>query len=243
MNEHAKTPGLITWSGYIAIALLLLLPLSVLTVRSGAWQPGLLLYALASLGSTAVLILFIALLLLPRCAPWRGAIRTRALAALPGAVALLALTLTGGDYPRIHDITTDTADPPHFVAAPQHRGGGANPLDIRPDVIAAQEAAYPDIGSLHTDLDPAQAYERALRTARELGWSVYHEDASAGIIEAADTTPIMAFTDDVVIRVRGDAQGARVDLRSVSRVGEGDIGANAQRIRAFLDAFEHAGGA
>ena len=78
---------------------------------------------------------------------------------------------------------------------------------------------------------------RALEVAGELGWEVYFKDQSAGIIEAVDTTAIMAFWDDVVIRVLGDAQGTKLDLRSVSRVGVGDLGANAARIRAFQQAF------
>jgi uncharacterized protein (DUF1499 family) len=61
------------------------------------------------------------------------------------------------------------------------------------------------------------------------------------VIEAVDTTAVMAFKDDVAIRVRGGAQGTQIDLRSASRVGEGDLGANAKRIRAFLDAFQQQG--
>ena len=85
-----------------------------------------------------------------------------------------------------------------------------------------------------------EAFNRALQTAADLGWEVYHQDREAGVIEAVATTRIMGFKDDVVIRVRGSHDGAQVDLRSVSRVGEGDIGANAKRIRAFLEAFQQA---
>ena len=68
-----------------------------------------------------------------------------------------------------------------------------------------------------------------------------NHEAVRGIIEAVDTTAIMAFKDDIVIRVRTGAQGTMVDLRSVSRVGQGDIGANAQRIRDFTAAFQEQG--
>ena len=81
------------------------------------------------------------------------------------------------------------------------------------------------------------AFDRALAVAADLGWEVYHQDRNAGIIEAVDTTAIMAFRDDVVIRLRTNADGTLVDLRSVSRVGIGDIGANAKRIRAFQQTF------
>lgn len=236
MNQQTNTPKLINWAGYLALTLLVILPLSILTIRSGAWQQGLMLYALACLGSTMVLILFILALLLPRFAPWRGGIVKRALAAVPGTALLLSLTM-GGDAPRIHDITTDTQDPPLFVAAPQQRGEGSNPLDINPEVIAVQQQAYPDIGTLRSPLSIDEAFDQALEAAQSLGWEIYHQDRNTGVIEAADTTAIMAFTDDVVIRVRGDAQSAIIDLRSVSRVGVGDIGANAKRIRAFGEAF------
>jgi len=241
MTRQHNTPALVAWCGYLAMALLVALPLSVLTVRSGAWQPGLLLYALASLGSMALLILFIVLLLLPRFARWRTHIGGRAVLTLPGALALLMLTLTGGDAPRIHDITTDTSDPPIFVTAAAKRGTGANTLDIKPEVIAQQKAAYPDLGTAHTTLDTDAAFTRALQVTRELGWEIYHQDRAAGVIEAVDTTPIMGFKDDVIIRVSNASDGVHVDLRSVSRIGEGDIGANAKRIRHFIDAFEREG--
>jgi uncharacterized protein (DUF1499 family) len=238
MNHPDKTPGLVNWVGYIALTLLLLLPLSVLAVRAGQWQPGLAMYAIACLGSTLLLILAIILLLLPRFTPWRRAIARRALFAVPGMALLLSLT-AGGNFPRIHDVTTDTADPPTFTMAAQQRGAGANALDIDPEVIALQQAAYPDLSTLQSDLSIDEAYSRALRTATDLGWEIYHQDRDAGVIEAVATTAIMAFKDDVVIRVRSSAGGTLLDLRSVSRVGEGDIGANAKRIRAFREAFQH----
>jgi len=240
MNESSKIPAIVNWSGYLAITLLIILPLSVLMVRSGTWGQGLALYAVACLGSTALLILFIVLHLLPAMSRWRNAIRRRALFTLPGTLALLALTLTGGDYPQIHDITTDTEDPPRFIRADEMRGDAANTLALKPEAIELQRAAYPDLQTLRTSLSIDGAFDRAVRVARELGWEIYHEDKNAGFIEAVDTTRIMAFKDDVVIRVRGDAQGAYLDLRSVSRVGRGDIGANAARIRRFIEAFRAA---
>jgi uncharacterized protein (DUF1499 family) len=206
-------------------------------VRSGAWQQGLLLYALSCLGSLLLLALAGFLLLIPRYRDMRGALGLRMLTALPGAVLLVSLMAGRGDYPPIHDITTDTADPPGFVTAEKQRGEGSNPLDMKADTIAAQREAYPDIRTLQTDLSIDEAFDRALAVAGELGWEVYHQDRNAGIIEAVDTTAIMAFKDDVVIRLRTNADGTLVDTRSVSRVGIGDIGANAKRIRAFQQAF------
>ncbi len=240
MNEHLKTPGVVNWTGYLALTLLLVLPLSVLTVRSGAWQEGLLLYAIAAFGSVLLVIMSLILFFLPRFARWRSAIAVRALPALPGAVLLLML-FSGPPSPRIHDITTDTADPPTFSMAEQRRGAGSNSLEIDQEVIQLQLGAYPDIQTLASDLPFDAAYNRAVQVATDLGWEIYHQDHNAGVIEAVDTTAIMAFKDDVVVRVSTGAQGTMVDLRSVSRVGQGDIGANAQRIRDFIEAFQQQG--
>ena len=241
MTQTQQTPAMVNWIGYLAIALLLLLPVSVLTVRSGAWQQGLLLYALSCLGCLLLFTLSGVLLALPRFVPFRRSILLRLLITVPGTVLLLSLLAGRGDYPPIHDITTDTDDPPIFTLAPEMRGEEANPLDIKPDSIAQQLAAYTDLQTLQTSLSPDEAFDRALRVAGELEWQVYHEDREAGIIEAVDTTRFMAFKDDVVIRIRSEEQGTAVDLRSVSRVGLGDLGANAKRIRAFLEAFQNQG--
>ena len=239
MNATTKMPGLITWTGYLAMTVLIILPLSVLTVRSGAWQQGLLLYAVSCLGATALLALCALLLMIPRFAPWRQAILLRALLVLPGTLLLSAMLAGRGDVPPIHDITTDTADPPTFTAAPDQRGEGSNSLDIVAETIEQQRSAYPDITTLLTDKPIDDAFDRALEVARELGWDVYHQDRNAGVIEAVDSTRIMAFKDDVVIRVRSNADGTLIDLRSVSRVGLSDLGANAKRIRKFQDAFRN----
>jgi uncharacterized protein (DUF1499 family) len=138
----------------------------------------------------------------------------------------------------IHDISTDTADPPTFTVALQERGAESNTLEINQDVIRQQEEAYPDLNTLVSPLSTDEAYNRALQVATNLGWDIYHQDSNTGVIEAVDTTSIMRFKDDIVIRVRSSAQGTLLDLRSVSRVGEGDLGANAKRIRAFRDAFQ-----
>jgi uncharacterized protein (DUF1499 family) len=237
MNSQHNRPRLINWLGYFAIGLLLILPLSVLTIRSGQWQLGLPLYGIACFGSVLLLILAVVLLLRSRFTPWRQDILLRALFALPGAVLLLALT-SGGNHPMIHDISTDTADPPTFTVALQQRGAESNTLEVDQSVMRQQEEAYPDLQTLVSPLATDQAYNRALQVATNLGWDIYHQDSNTGVIEAVDTTSIMGFKDDIVIRVRSSAQGTLLDLRSVSRVGEGDLGANAQRIRAFRDAFQ-----
>lgn len=238
MNQPAPTSRLVNWTGYLAIALLLLLPVAVLTVRAGAVQQGLLLYAVSCLAATALLILFIVLLLLPRYASQRPAIFKRAALTLPGVI-LLALLVRGGEqYPAIHDISTDLLDPPTFRAAAEQRGPSSNPLDVETATLDMQRESYPDIATLVLDLPIESVYERALLVAEDMGWDIYYKNLDQGVIEAVDTTAIMAFKDDIVVRVRSNASGTLLDLRSVSRVGVSDLGANAARIREFLARFE-----
>lgn len=229
----------IRWPGYLAWVFLALLAISVLMVRSGEWQQGLALYALSGLLSMLLLAVFAVLFLMPRLRDQRPATLRRALPAVPGS-ALLLLAMSASGAPPIHDITTDTDDPPRFEKAPALRGPDSNPLEIRAEVIEQQKAAYPDLATLRSPRSFTRSYNQALTTARAMGWDITREDPNAGYIEAVATTPIMNFHDDVVIRVRTNEDGSLVDLRSVSRVGRSDLGANAERIREFLDAFRDA---
>jgi len=138
-----------------------------------------------------------------------------------GGVAIAALP--GMGVPAINDITTDPDDPPGFTSRPAYP----------PEFAAIQREAYPDLAPLRLAQPPAAAFAAAAATAGALGWEIVREDAAAGVLEATDTTRVFRFVDDVVVRVQPDGDGARVDLRSKSRDGKGDMGANAARIRAF----------
>jgi len=140
--------------------------------------------------------------------------------------------------PPIHDITTDPQHPPEFVAVVKLRGEGSNTLAYDSAKLpAAQKAGYPDIEPLVLPVPPNEAFRRARDVAQALHWDLDGEDASAGRIEATDTTFWFGFKDDVVIRATAADKGSRVDVRSVSRVGQSDLGANAARIRKFLAAL------
>ena len=137
--------------------------------------------------------------------------------------------------PPIHDISTDLEHPPEFVAVLPLRAGAPNPAVYGgPEVAAAQREGYPDLHSLMVHLPPGPAFARALVSARAMGWTLVAADSAAGRIEATATTRWFGFKDDVVIRVEPDPAGSRVDMRSVSRVGQSDVGANARRIRTYL---------
>jgi uncharacterized protein (DUF1499 family) len=156
-------------------------------------------------------------------------------------VALLAIPARfrlGPPKPPIHDITTDTQEPPEYVAVLPLRASAPNTTVYGGEKIAAQQrAAYPDLQPLRLNVPPPQAFDRALASVREMGWDLVAADAAAGRIEATDTTFWFGFKDDVVIRVRPADGGSRIDVRSVSRIGVGDAGTNAKRIGAYLDAL------
>ena len=144
----------------------------------------------------------------------------------------------GPRTPPIHDISTDTQEPPEYVAVLPLRVNAPNTTVYAGERIASQQReAYPDLQPLMLNVPPPQAFERALEAVGQMGWDLVAADAAAGRIEATDTTFWFGFKDDVVIRVRPAEGGSRVDVRSLSRVGGGDAGTNAKRIRAYLDAL------
>jgi uncharacterized protein (DUF1499 family) len=137
--------------------------------------------------------------------------------------------------PPIHDITTDTETPPAFIAILPLRRGAPNTADYGgPEVAAQQRSGYPDLAPLFLPHPPERAFTRALTAAHEMGWNIVAAEPAEGRIEATDTTFWFGFIDDIVVRVRPEKNGSRIDVRSVSRVGRSDIGTNAARITAYL---------
>ena len=98
-----------------------------------------------------------------------------------------------------------------------------------------QLSAYPDVKTHISSLSPTDALLKAEKVANELGWEIVNIDKTKGILEATDTTLLWAFKDDVVVRITEKDGQTRVDIRSVSRIGRSDLGANAERILAFLE--------
>lgn len=67
------------------------------------------------------------------------------------------------------------------------------------------------------------------------GWTLLQADEDRGLIRAESATPVLRFMDDVEIRLSLDENGqTRVDMTSESRVGKGDLGKNARRVRSFF---------
>jgi len=156
--------------------------------------------------------------------------------------------------PFIHDVTTDTQDPPVFgevVMAERAKVEGVNTADYvgkmapvfkdeKPAgeklVSALQTKAFPEIRPLVLSETKDVVFGEALATAKSMGWKIKEEDLAAGRIDATDTTFWYGFDDDITIRLRdGKGGGTIVDVRSLSRVGGSDLGKNADRIGEFLE--------
>ncbi len=143
--------------------------------------------------------------------------------------------------PEINDITTDAVNPPALSVLAQQRGMGANPVAYPGAAFAAaQAAAYPDIKPIEINRSSDEAFELAADAIRRLKMKIVQQDppdietGKPGIIDAVDRTLIMGFYDDVVVRVTGNDEHARIDVRSASRYGRHDLGRNADRVRQIL---------
>jgi uncharacterized protein (DUF1499 family) len=224
--------------------------LAVIIVRSGLLeiQP-----ALATFGGALVIAVVALLLALAAFVViWLEGLAGMgaALAAMLISLALLAypayLGLKAYRLPWIYDITTDPIDPPRYEALARVRPRDANPIAYAGLYAAEQQrTAYPDIGPLGVGATPQAAYDAAFAVVTKRRWRIVEARAPQagrrdGRIEAVARTAIMGFRDDVAVRVRPDGEGTRIDVRSSSRYGTFDFGANASRIRSLLDDIEDA---
>jgi len=247
------------WILRLALVLMVLGPLTFILAAFGAklgiwgWKFGLLtlsfkigpLILLGSLG-VGVISLLLAFYIKPR----KG-FAIAALAILIPVIGLGQLKATqkkAGSLPFIHDITTNTQDVPTFtdvILSERAKVQGVNTVDYvgkkdKPDgklvsVLQSQAEAYADIRPLILSDTPEVVFGQAKAAIRQMGWALKSEDVKTGLIEATETTFWYGFEDDIVVRLRPSEGGGTVlDVRSVSRIGGSDIGANAERIRKFL---------
>lgn len=146
-------------------------------------------------------------------------------------------------YPPIHDISTDIENPPTFDAIVDLRADAPNDTTYGDQEKAdTQREAYPDVQTLYLDVGYGEAFDRALRAAEQMPWEqIVTSDKAAGRIEAVDKLAWFGFKDDVVIRVDTAETSSRskIDVRSVSRIGRGDIGVNAHRIQEYLNTLRN----
>jgi uncharacterized protein (DUF1499 family) len=225
--------------------------LAVIVVRSGLLeiQPALATFGGALVIAAIALILAVAAFVVIWLEGLGG--MGAALTAMLVSLALLAypayLGMKAYRLPWIYDITTDPIDPPRYEALARVRPRDANPVSYAGLYAAEQQrTAYPDIGPLGAAATPQAAYDAAFAIVNKRRWRVVEARAPQagrreGRIEAVARTPVMGFRDDIVVRVRPEgSDGSRIDVRSSSRYGTFDFGANASRIRSLLDDVEEA---
>lgn len=237
---------LAAWSRQLAVFALPVVLAGVLLGRSGVIQPlqGLVVVGAGlAIAGVALLLAFVAYIEI-----WNtGAIGlVRANAGVLLSLALMAypawLVLRAYQLPAINDISTDLRDLPSFSRSRSalDARGGLVPPDSDMATREQQRRAYPETVPVVLELGPEETYALILQAAQQMKWRIVDRAppsvrSGAGRVDAVDRTAIMRFSDDITIRIRPLANQTRVDIRSVSRVGKHDFGANAARIRAFSD--------
>ena len=177
----------------------------------------------------------------------RGALLVAALMALVPVVFVLPQLQQAGEVPAIHDITTNPMDPPEFDEIRKRRVHAANDLVYAANNLSAEEtgelqdAAYPNLTTLLTSRTLTESIERAESVLRNMGLEIIQVNADVGLVEATATTYWFEFKDDVAVRIRSEGEQTLIDVRSVSRVGQSDLGVNAARIATFLQQFQDGG--
>jgi uncharacterized protein (DUF1499 family) len=242
------TSRLAVWARRLALFSLAAAVLSIIIVHSGLLEirPALVTFA----ASLALAILALVLAFAGFVSIWKDGLlgMGASLSAIGIAILLLAyptyIAVKARNLPWIYDITTDPIDPPRYDTLAKARPRDANPI-VYPGLTAAEQQleSYPDIEPLDADIDTRSAYNAALTVINRRRWRVVEARApdkgrQEGRIEAVARTAIMGFRDDVIVRVRPFEGGARVDIRSSSRYGAFDFGANAARIRSLIEDIE-----
>jgi uncharacterized protein (DUF1499 family) len=234
--------ALATWAGRLGIFALVVAALSAVVVRTGLLEIG---PALATFAAALACAALAVLLALASSVPiWRqgktgigravlGLFLGAALLAYPAYLGSRALKL-----PAINDITTNPADPPRFAVLARLRPRGSSDYPGAASA-ALQRQAYPAIEPLQVSATPQVAYEATLALVQKRKWRVVDALAPSparrnGTIEAIAQTMLMGFRDDIAIRVSPSGGSAQIDMRSASRYGQHDFGANAGRIVSFL---------
>lgn len=225
-----------SWSVRISLAALGAAVLGPLLAFLGLLPPlgGFMVFGLSAvLGLVGVLAGIVAVL---RRNPRAGAVAIGLGLLTVLCVLVPAFTQRGG-HPPINDVATDLQDVPAFSHAAKLPENAGRDLAFPPHFQDVVEAHYADLKPLRLSESPDAAFQRAVALARTTPrWEVTHVDPGQRTFEGVAKSGIFRFEDDFVVRVQPDgaSSGARVDMRSKSRDGRGDLGVNAARIRDFF---------
>jgi len=249
--RRSWAPVIAVFGAVVAVAAALVLIAGPLGYRAGWWPLSIALGLLprvvaynAGLAGAAVSVLGLVFSVVGKRRGWAALAVLGILVGGGTAYVPWKLSQMGRAVPPVNDITTDTANPPPFEAVmPLREAAHAEPVTYGADFPALQKQAFPDIVAPHLDKSVDQAFAIALDAVRKMGWTIVAADGERGRIEATDRTFWYGFTDDIVVRVSADGTGSRIDIRSKSRIGRGDFGTNARRVRAYLAAVKAVSGA
>lgn len=191
-------------------------------------------YAATAAVALSVLVLLVSAILR------RGGTAIAAIGVLLATAALLYMPWQqwqrAQEAPVIHDITTDTQQPPPFVALRDEREAAPNGVAYPGDATAEQQrAAYPNVQPLVVNAPAATVLAAVQAEVDAAGWDI--AEITPTRLEATAVTRWFGFEDDVVIRLTEQGERTQVDMRSASRLGASDVGTNALRIETFLNAL------
>jgi hypothetical protein len=246
MNDRARqiSAPLARWSSRIAIfsASLVVVGLALHRLTSFPTPVALNLFFVAFVGAAVALVAGLIALAQIWHSGYAGAGGAAIGILLPLLMAVwpLAYVQAYRNMPALNDVTTDLALPPRFTALAKQRVEGSNGATYPARFAELQQKAYPDLRTFVIDRPVEETFELVEEAAARLRWKVVVSDApvgktaKGGLLEATDQTMIMGFTDDIVVRVEGNLNRSRIDVRSASRHGSFDLGQNATRVRRFL---------
>jgi len=200
-------------------------------------------FFLAVLGVIVGVIALLVTFLMPSRRAGRAQAVIGTILALIVVVPIFRIVRSTRQYPAINDITTDTKNPPSFVYAQTLPANHSRDMSYKPEMASAQEAApvYHDLEPLKLPGSPDDVYKRVEIIAGEFpGWQVTYRDPAHHTVEGVATSTLFQFKDDFVIEVEPAAESGAslVEMRSKSRDGKGDLGANYNRIESFFRALQ-----
>lgn len=193
-------------------------------------RPALLAWATVMLGALSGFGAAVVIVVTGPPQPWGFA----SVAALP-FVSVALMTLRDLAYPLINDVSTDVDAPPMFEAALKATANAGRDMAFPDRFAPIVRDKYPELRPLILGEPKRDVLERVTSLMAEMpNWTATFRDDSRGLVEGEVRTPFLGFVDDVVVRVADKGGSTRVDMRSKSREGLIDGGANGKRVQDFL---------
>ncbi len=156
-------------------------------------------------------------------------------------IIVAAILMAGLEFPAINDVSTNLADIPQFTHAQTLPANANRDMAFPVEFIPHIEKSYSDLTTLEHTLETETIFLRLKGSLSQIlpRTEITHFDQAQGIIEGVTITRTFRWRDDFVIHIRPNGSGGTlVDMRSKSRDGRSDFGANAKRIQTVFDALK-----